>query len=204
MKIRHFERYLQPKNIMIGLMFLGFLGGMALSFILCNEEESSFGLWLDHTFLYLKYGELHYGNILFYVLKRRMVLLFLTMILCFSDKGKYLLLSGMAVAGGFVGYYISQFIMVKGILGSVLFVVSIFPHYFFYGYGYYCLLIFLFGNREKKTDINPKSQKYSGLYYNKEHFLIKNAAPFVVVIIGILLECYVNPFFLKLFLKIFM
>lgn len=203
MKIKNLERYFQPNSIIYILLLFGFVIGMILAFAMKTPEDDGRLFWLDNILMNLKYSEIQYGDLLFYVLKKRLSLLILIAILCISGKGKYFLAGGLVLAGGFVGFFITEFIMVKGILGSVLFVVSIFPHYLFYGYAYYRLFLFLNRSKGAKTDVNQMSQKIKNMEH-KEISFVKIIVPYAVVIIGILLECYVNPFFLKIFLKIFM
>ncbi len=204
MKYRRFERYLHPNTIIYLLFLGGFLIGMFLAFLLVKGGNEQGLLWIEHILQYMKYSEIQYGDFVFYVLKRRITFIVILALLCMSGKGKYLLLGGMAIAGGFVGFYITEFVIAKGILGSVLFAVSIFPHNLCYGYSYLFLLQWLIKRRNKQTAINRDGQ-------NERHFrevntkdLLKKMTPVAVVIMGILLECYVNPIILKLFLKIFM
>lgn len=204
MKIRRFKRYLQPKAMIYLLLIVGFLVGMILSFSMMDPERNKELLWLDQILMCLKYGEINYGIMIFYVLKKRISAILLIIILCLSEKGKYILLGGVVVVGGFMGYFITEFIIAKGILGSMLFFVSIFPHYLFYGYAFYRLLMALLIHKTNKSDIKRMGQNSAPDFGYKDRNIVKKLAPFAVVIIGILLECYVNPFFLKIFLKIFM
>ena len=141
---------------------------------------------------------------LFYVLKKRIAVIVFWVILCLSGKGKYFLLGGVGVYGAFVGFYITEFIIIKGILGSLFFAVCIFPHYLFYAYGYYKALLYLNNKNITRENINQIGQNTKALSYAKHAKTAKILAPFAVVIIGIMLECYVNPFLVKIFLKIFM
>lgn len=202
MKKRNFERFLQMDFLIITLFLVGFLAGMLFAFVGKGQGEEL--EWLESLLMYLKYGEIHYGDMLFYVLKKRLTVILILVILCLSGKGNYILLAGVGLAGAFTGYYITEFIMVKGILGSLFFVVSILPHYICYVYGYYKALMLLNRKRVIKENINRAGQYEGALSRMNDRELLKTIAPFAVVIIGILLECYVNPFFVKIFLKIFM
>lgn len=204
LKYRRFEKYLHL-NTIIYLMFLGgFLLGMFLGFLVVKDGNEQGFLWLEHILQYIKYGEIQYGDLLFYVLRRRITFIVILAFLCMSGKGKYILMGGVAIAGGFVGFFVTEFVIIKGILGSALFAVSIFPHYLCYGYSYLCLLQWIAKKRNSQITINRDSQKKMHFSDLNTKDLIKKLAPIAVVIMGILLECYVNPFFAKLFLKIFM
>lgn len=203
LKYRHYERYIKPENLIYIIFTVSFIVGMLLSFLFQKEDKQGI-LWLDHIIQYVKYGEIQYGDLLLYVLKRRCIIFAIIILLCISGKGKFFLLGGVGLAGGFAGFYITEFVVAKGILGSLLFAVSIFPHYICYAYGYMCLLHWIIKTTKKQTSINQGSQKKISFSNIDTQKLIKKLSPVAVVIIGILLECYVNPFILKLFLKIFM
>lgn len=83
---------------------------------------------------------------------------------------------GFVTGMGF-GFFLYDLCMQFGISGVGGYIFMIFPHYICYFWAYKCLY-----------DIDRKSQKIKALG---------------VVIIGIALECYVNPTFLKIFSKIF-
>lgn len=195
---------LRPDSMLFLLFVLGFIIGMVISFMHQNGISEVQYQWLDTTLMYLRYSEISYGEILFYVLKKRIGLILLIILICFTGKGKYILPAGGVIIGGFCGFFITEFIQYKGILGSALFMVSILPHYICYIYGYYTLIVFLNHQRMKMNNINQVGQFTSRSGTVNGRNFIKKYAPIAVVIMGILLECYVNPFFLKIFIKIFM
>lgn len=203
LKYRHYEQYIKPKTYIYIIFLVSFLVGVLLSFLFQKDEAQGI-LWLDHILQYVKYSEIQYGEMFFYVLKRRIIVIAIIILLCISGRGKYFLMGGVGLAGGFCGFYITEFVVAKGILGSLLFAVGIFPHYICYTYGYMCLLNWIMKTSKKHIDINQSSQKKSSFTNINTQKMIKKLAPVAVVIMGILLECYVNPFILKLFLKIFM
>ncbi len=205
MKYKHYyTHHLKPGTIIYILFLTGFIVGMIMPFIKLKQESGQENFWLDNILLYLKYGEIQYGDLLFYVLKKRVLWMVIFILLGLSEKGKYILLGVVGVAGAFSGYYITEFVMAKGILGGILFIISIFPHYLCYGYGYVGYLIFLNQSVKKTKNINHGSQNRIHLRNIEGKKIIKKITPIAVVIIGIVLECYVNPIFLKIFLKIFM
>lgn len=203
LKYRHYEQYIKPKTYIYIIFLVSFLVGVLLSFLFQKDEAQGI-LWLDHILQYVKYSEIQYGEMFFYVLKRRIIVIAIIILLCISGRGKYFLMGGVGLAGGFCGFYITEFVVAKGILGSLLFAVGIFPHYICYAYGYMCLLHWMIKTTKKQKNINQGSQKKISFSNIDTQNLIKKLSPVAVVIMGILLECYVNPFILKLFLKIFM
>ena len=203
LKYRHYERYIKSENLIYIIFLVSFIVGMLLSFLF-QKNDAQEALWLEQILQYLKYCEIQYGDLLLYVIKRRCIIIAIIILLCISGKGKFFLLGGVGLEGGFAGFYITEFVVAKGILGSLLFAVSIFPHYICYAYGYMCLLHWMIKTTKKQTSINQGSQKKISFSNIDKQKLIKKLSPVAVVIMGILLECYVNPFILKIFLKIFM
>lgn len=204
MDVRRLEQYIKPNIIIYMLLLSGFLIGMVISFAGSGGEGTMQLTWLDSAIMYLKYGEIQYLDMLFYIIKKRLGVVLLLLILCMSGKGMYFLLGGVALAGGFLGFFVSEFIIYKGILGSAFLFVSLFPHYLCYIYAYYQLLMFIQKKSNIKEGINRIGQWRAENITSEGKNIVKRLAPIAVVIIGMLLECYVNPFFLKIFLKIFM
>ena len=202
--MKHFNVYVKPEILAYILLFIGFVSGIVFSFVLGENHSNTNLLWLDNILIYLKYCDVEYADMVFYVLKKRISVFLFFVIICLSKKGKYIFLGGVGVAGGFAGYFLTEFIMAKGVLGSLLFACFLFPHYICYAYVYYKILLFFLREKNKRENINQNGQQRGAASIPKDVYFIKNIAPFAVVIIGILLECYVNPFFVKLFLKIFM
>lgn len=202
MGVRRLEQYMKPNIIIYVLLLGGFLIGMVISFAGSNGVGMMELSWLDSTIMYLKYGEIQYLDMLFYVIKKRLSVILILLLLCMSGKGKYFLLGGVALAGCFLGFFVSEFIICKGIMGSIFLFICLFPHYLCYIYAYYQLLMSI----QNKTEysINQSGQWNLKRSNINGRNIIKKMWPIAVVIIGILLECYVNPFFLKIFLKFFM
>ncbi len=204
MKKYRFDLNLRPENVLIVLLFAGFMIGMILSFLSHGNATDMSYEWLNTSLMYLRYGEINYGDVLFYVLKKRCIVVLFLFLICMTGKGRFLLPLGGAVVGVFCGFYITEFICCKGILGCGLFLITLFPHYICYAYGYYVLVAMLSKGMVRKKEINRLGQ--SGGFAIAENYgnMLKKYTPIAVVIMGIVLECYVNPFFLKIFLKIFM
>lgn len=204
MRAGRLEQYIKP-NIIIYMLFLGgFLIGMVISFAGSKGMGTLELSWLDSTIMYLKYGEIQYLDMLFYIIKKRLGTILLLLLLCMSGKGIYFLLGGVVLAGGFLGFFVSEFILSKGIMGSIFLFISLFPHYLCYMFAYYQLLKFVQNRGNIKININQFGQQKTKNITTDGHNIIKKLSPIAVVIIGMLMECYVNPFFLKIFLKIFM
>ena len=204
MRYKKTNYFLSEKNIFYIFIFLGFLFGMVLSFVYKGKNGIEDEVWLDNLLLSLQYGDIYYNSMFFYVLKKRFHVLFIILILYISKIGKYTLLVGPVCIGGIFGFFITQFIQCKGILGCILFVTMMFPHAFFYCYSYYIIFNKIFYLLFKKNIIDCNGQSEKQKYIKNTLNLTEYILPVIVVIIGMLLECYVNPFLMKIFLKIFL
>lgn len=204
MKKYKYDLNIRPENVLIILLFSGFILGMIFSFFTHGNREEVEADWLNTALLYLRYGEINYGDMLFYVLKKRCTVIIFLFLICMTAKGRVLLPLGGAVAGAFCGFYITEFICCKGILGSGLFFVTIFPHYLCYAYAYYVLVTMRWNETAIRKEINRLGQSGNIIVTGKQRNILKKYTPIAVVIIGMVLECYVNPFIIKIFLKIFM
>lgn len=189
--------FLQPKLVILLVFGIAFVIGMLFAFFLGKNNVETEAEWLDSIMLYLRYGTIYYNEFSLYVLQKRINTAFVLLLVCMTGYSVHILLAGIGVFGLICGYMITRYIIIKGIMGSVFFAISLFPHYICYLYGYFMLLEFMRKKNNKNTCVNQCSQ------FGKA-FEWKNMLPIAVVIIGLLMECYVNPFFVKIFLKIFM
>ena len=72
MGVRRLEQYIKPNIIIYMLLLGGFLIGMVISFAGSKGMGTMELLWLDSTIMYLKYGEIQYLDMLFYIIKKRL------------------------------------------------------------------------------------------------------------------------------------
>ena len=83
------------------------------------------------------------------------------------------------------GLIMTAAVIKMGVKGWLFCLAAFTPHLFFYAAGYLILLWYLL--------------RYPGVQWN----LSKTAATAFLLVTGILLECYVNPVLLELFLETF-
>ena len=171
-------------------ILLGLLLGMGL-FLLFEDkilkDELLFGRRLFESGRDVEYEKSSY---LFYLIKIRGIQAVIVA-LCMGLHKRKQGLSLWGIMTGF-GFGIGGFAMFRrlGIPGIVGYFMMIMPHYLCYLSGYGIC-----------WDIDYSGQGKSG----SEGYLIgKIMAGLGVVIIGILSECYVNPFFIKLFINLFL
>lgn len=171
-------------------ILLGMMLGMGL-FLLFEEkilkDELFFGRRLFESGRYVEYVKSSY---LFYLIRiRGMQAAIVALFMGLHKRKQGLSLWGFMTGFGFGigGFAMFRRLGMPGIMGYFLMIM---PHYLCYLSGYGIC-----------WDIDYSGQEKNGL----EGYLIgKMMAGLGVVIIGILLECYVNPFFIKLFINLFL
>ena len=171
----------------------GIICGIAIVWMLGEsilQDEMFFGSRLFETEKYTEYKRISY---FIYLLKIRGLQAAFIVFMSFLHKKKMGLLLWAWLTG--CGFGMGGFIMVQrfGMMGALGYLFMILPHYicYFYAYG------------------GCYENDYSGQYgennrkrnYGKTG---KNLLIIGVVIMGIVLECYVNPFFIKLFTNLFL
>ena len=175
------SRIIKWLPILLGLMF-----GIGL-FLLFEErilrDELFFGRRLFESGRSVEYVK---SGFLFYLIKTRGIQVAIVILFMGLHKRKQgLSLWGIITGVGFGigGYAMFRRLGMSGILGYFMMIM---PHYLCYLSAYGIC-----------WDIDYNSQLERG-------FMGKMTAGLGVVIIGILLECYVNPFFIKLFINLFL
>ncbi len=145
---------------------------------------------------------LYYPLLLCYVATERFKNFMFLVVCSFLPVGPHLFSLGILFFGGVIGIVFACYACCKGFSGIFFCLMSGFPHFIFYAlfcyFGYELFLsVWL---RLQKSDLRGQFVRggyvcIMGLKMNRIAFLI------VVAIMGILSECYVNPFILKLCTK---
>ena len=155
--------------------------GLILGIAVMHLYHKSVGvcncLWVKEMFGELQ--ALHYKSSAYmvYLLKVRGLQIGFIMVMCYLRKKELAAFIWGFITGMGFGFFIYDLFVQFGIGGVGGYVFVIFPHYLCYFWAYKNLFV---------ADRNSQKVKMMG-----------------VVIIGIVLECYVNPMFLKIFSKIF-
>ncbi len=154
------------------------------------QDEMFFGKKLFGEMQYLDYNKMAY---LTYLIKMRGIqAAFIIFMTCIRKKRAGLgIWAFMTGAGCGVGAY--AMLQKWGIFGIPGYFMMMLPHYLCYFYAY-----------SKHQDIDYFSQNQRRGGPGEGVGLGQKMVIIGVVIIGIFTECYVNPFFVKLFSKIFL
>lgn len=185
-----------------------FLFGILLGILWVKVKSNLFVNDIDFLgtdLLYeMKYMSVDYSTFVFTVVKKRILPIICIMILATTYLGLAVSYGYAGWLGMSVGLFAATLMIRYGIKGVILFGVAIFPQYLFYlpawimllkGARELCCCVY-FPRRCKRTYINGRKDEIRfgiGVIFKV----------LVVVIIGILMESYVNPKLLLSFLKIF-
>lgn len=206
--MRWTKRYPSGQRIRFIYVFLfGFFIGVFLINIWKDMFISDLG-FLDEEMLYqMKYAQINSDKFFGYVLKQRLLLFFSLAVGATTYLGLLLAYGALLWFGFAGGCFVAALAIRYGFKGILLIVGIFMPHFIIYipVFGillswccYICCAMYFPG----KIYNGQESQ-----YKNKKAFWIINigrvACLLLVVIIGILIESYVNPIFLTKLLKIF-
>jgi hypothetical protein len=161
----------------------GFFVGIIFANTISKELILSMGIF-DENFLNQYFHiDLNESQYFIYLLKTRLIpMLFL--VLVGTTKFRKIMVSLMVIWTGLLnGIVISAGVLCCGFLGAVLVMCSLLPHMLFYFVGYGALLWNIY--RYPKLQLN----------------IMKLMLIFMVVTIGILTECYLNPSLVQMFIK---
>lgn len=171
----------------------GIICGIAIVWALGEsilQDEMFFGSRLFEAEKYTEYKRISY---VIYLLKIRGLQAAFVVFMSLMRKKKTGLFLWAWLTG--CGFGMGGFIMTQrfGIPGALGYLFIILPHYICYFYAY-----------EKCYKNDYQSQQKGGIGRQNREKTGENLLITGVVIMGILLECYVNPFFIKLFVKLFL
>lgn len=185
-----------------------FFGGILFGIIVVNIKKNLFMNEIDFLgtdLLYeMKYMSVDYGSFFFSVIKERIGPVIGIMVLATTYLGVVISYGYAGWLGMSVGMFVSASVIRYGVKGLILFLIAVFPHYLFYLPAW---LILLQGARELCSCIYfPGGCKRTYINGRRDEIRFGLGVLFKVlgvVIIGVLLESYVNPKLLLGFLKIF-
>ncbi len=177
MKIQENKRYL------VLFCMLGFFVGIIYANLMSKDYIMSMGIFNEFFLNQYSQAEVNMPEYLWYVARIRIVPAALAAALC-CTKLRRGVVAGFLIWTGFCGGMIMTAAVLKmGIKGLVLCMIALTPHFVFYIAGYLILLWYLFTYPESKWNLSKMVSL--GLF----------------LAVGILLECYVNPIIMELFLK---
>ena len=178
----------------------GFMLGVYYIYFMGDEKGGVTDFFSLQNLMQIRYIEVVQEEYFLYLVKKRCGILLLLGILSLAIAGKYLLQGFLMLLGCSMGSMLSVLIVRYGLRGMLLFFGFVFPQDLLY-------IPALFGGVMLLTDWNERVFGKTNIYWKKgtERQSMWKRMLFWggVTIIGLLLECYVNLFFVKCVLKIF-
>lgn len=161
----------------------GFLLGILYTNIMSGQYLSSGGMFSEYYMSQYLHTEIQAEEYFWYILPIRILPL---MLLALAGKIKFRRWAAAGVlawTGFLLGILFTAAIMQLGIKGILVCLAALFPQGIFYAAGYGLVLWHLY------------------LYPQIRWNLTKTIAVAAVILVGIILECYTNPIFMKIVLK---
>ena len=178
-------RIRENRTYAVWICMAGFLAGIVYANLPARNEIADMGIFQEHFFSRFSQADTMSAGFLWYVARiRLMPALFLAVFGCtrFRKGAAAVMLLWTDFSCGLI---MTAAVIKMGVKGWLFCLAAFTPHLFFYAAGYLILLWYLL--------------RYPGVQWN----LSKTAATAFLLVTGILLECYVNPVLLELFLKTF-
>lgn len=173
----------ENKRFLVLFCMLGFLIGIVYANLMSKEYIMSMGIFNEFFLNQYSQAEISVQEYLWYVVRIRVMPAVLAAALG-CTKLRRGVAAGFLVWTGFCGGMIMTAAVLKmGIKGLILCLIALAPHFVFYIAGYLILLWYLFTYPESRWNLSKMVSM--GLF----------------LAVGILLECYVNPIIMELFLK---
>ena len=169
----------ENKRFLVLFCMLGFLIGIVYANLMSKEYIMSMGIFNEFFLNQYSQAEISVQEYLWYVVRIRVMPAVLG-----CTKLRRGVAAGFLVWTGFCGGMIMTAAVLKmGIKGLILCLIALAPHFVFYIAGYLILLWYLFTYPESRWNLS------------------KTVSMGLFLAVGILLECYVNPIIMELFLK---
>lgn len=183
------------------LMFFlsGFLIGVLYIYIMGYLQGGDPDFLSINNLLQIVYMDMDYKEYFLFLVKKRAGVLLSMVLTSLALPGRILLTGFLMLFGCSVGSMLSVLIMRYGLRGIFLFLALIFPQDTVY-------IPVLFGWIKLLTEFNNQLFHRQGLYgygIANHRFWGNGALLFGVTIIGLILECYVNPLIVIWCVKLF-
>lgn len=200
-RISKINDYLCRKQSLVILFPVAFVIGAVTGIFISKVTEVK--AWIECYFSLLLNVSLNLPHLFVYVLAKRLKHLLLLCVLCFVPFGPVLYHLYIACGCMAIGVVFACVCSLNGMSGVIIAFVNVFPHLIFYGIFlfvgfelyYYCW------NKVRGGDLSGQLRRrfYVVISGIKIHLIWVLA---LVAIMGVVTECYVNPFLLKFFVNI--
>ncbi len=176
-------RIQENKKVLAVFCMLGFLTGIIYANLMSKDYIASMGIFSEFFLSQYTQAEIDVMEFMWYVIRVRVLPLVLVAALGCTRLRKGIAGGFLAWTGFCAGMIMTSAVLKMGVKGVILCLIALMPHFLFYAAGYIVLLWYLFTYPEARWNLS------------------KTVCIALFLIVGILLECYVNPIIMELFLK---
>ena len=162
---------------------LGFFAGIIYANLMSKDYIASIGIFNDFFLDQYSQAEIDVMEYMWYVIRIRVTPVILIAALGSTRLRRAVAAAFLAWTGFGGGMIMTSAVLKMGIKGLILCLIALTPHFIFYAAGYMVLLWYLYTCPESKWN------------------MAKTVSMILFITVGVLLECYVNPIIMELFLK---
>ncbi len=170
-------------KVFLLLYLFGFLFGIFYANTISKEFIMNIGIFNDSYLKHYLESSINEQKYALYLMKIRSVPFILLLILGLTKLRKMIAAVFLVWTGFLIGVITSVAVMKLGIVGIFFNIISLFPHFIFYGLEYIILLLNI--SRRDKVKWSPFSL----------------AVMILLFVMGVIMESYINPVLMKMFLK---
>lgn len=177
------RRYQIKNQLLMIILAVGFLIGILYENITARKYGVTVEIFQPYYLEQFLNTEISIEKYLLYVARVRFLpFAFLWLLGCLKWKKIFSVIT-VAWTGFLTGVLFVSAVVLLGVKGLLICVASIFPHILFYGMAYGMTLIYMF------------------FYPKKQWNISKTVFVCLMLLIGILLEAYVNPFIVRMMVR---
>lgn len=162
---------------------LGFFVGILYTNIVSKDYVAAMGIFNEYFLNQYMQTDIVEQEYMWYILRVRVVPIAMVAVLGTLKIRKGVVIAFLLWTGLLSGMLFTSSVMKMGIKGIILCLVSVIPQFVFYLIGYVILLWQLYAYPKTRWNLS------------------KIAVVILAVGVGMILECYVNPVLVKMFLK---
>lgn len=176
---------------------VGFIIGILFAYLSNGEVEQMKQYMGMQSLVNIVYYQIDYNNYLKYLIRKRGLLLAILLFGAMTVVGKYVLSAFIMFLGISMGATVTFLIYQYQVKGLLLFLAMLFPQILCYAPALFDYINMLSGLNEKVFgDKNMLQIQRKSVFESRR--IVRMIG---VTIIGIIIECYVNPSFVKLIIK---
>lgn len=177
-------RIQQSKKQFLIFFMVGFVAGVFYANIAIKNYLAASGILSDYFLNQYINTEIVVEDYIMYILRVRLVPLAILGVLGCTKFRKIAVIGTLVWTGFSSGLILVEAVIKLGVKGIVLCLVAVVPHFIFYILAYIVILWHLYSYPARKWDMS------------KTVFVV------LTIIIGMVMEGYVNPILMKMFIKV--